>query len=1268
MAKYEYMGRKYEFPDGISEEEALRIMQQDSMPQQGRGSNAAPTFAGGVLDRPKDAKITTTDLSKDQNWIDASRILYAKYGDGDKNISNEDLHEWMLEQQAKINWHTPSMAMVAAQARSMSPLEKKALLYTMDAYDRSSTDWTVAGNTALSLIADPLNYVGVGVVTNVGKATGATGAKAALKNFLKRGIMTGIEGAAMAGGQNVIEQTIRVNAGGQQEVDLGQAGVAAGIGLVGGTVLGGAIGTLAERRAAKLTADIVPSNLPGEAAQSVDNAIGTLGSSEGQRIVTGAANDNLGATLPNPVEVPAIVGNEAPGVLPRVGNDTGAAIVPTPANDVGTGILPTPANDVAAASVKATADVATNVEAKTDADGIIDAIRKVSADSGSRILYRVKDELTQATTEAVNLLKNLGVNTAEEAVEVIRRAGFTQEQQQVLVKTAQKAAQDLGDALEKAAKEGADPETMDDLVQLQSVVQNLDLALSTNSGLNLGGRGKQGLFAVGENRSVATPELFAKSQGREWSAMTPDERAAVTTQWADERAAAREQAAKHNRIVEMDREIDRLYRDGDITTATRLASEKRALVEAAADELLEKQGVKANILEKARKATNVAVEWVISTVFTPRTLVVNAIPSIAKTIYKPLTNSIVKGFDEAARREMTVAYRTMWDMRGTAFRAARAVFDYERPLLTGDADKFLEVEPAIKGNFGRFVRGFSRFLSATDEFFSQIHYRSFIAGNAEYEAVVLGRKKGLDGDALNEFVQQRVDKAVAGAYEAEFSPAETIDFLLDQGVRRGFSGEALEDYVRVEMAKNGDLFKQATGETGKDYVKDFLFKREFKGEGAMGLSKGARAYEEFVHKYPVMRLLGQLFFRTPVRVFEEGIRLTPGLNLISPRFMEDLAGKNGTQRMIRAKGEALASYGFGMSVMMAYSNGNITGGGPDDYKQRRNLENTGWQPYSIKVGDSWYSFRNLDPLATPLKIMVNALDRFGKLQERKASGELLDKEENEALAFLSVGIGAVAQAIRDANLTEGLSQLLDLGEMAMDPEETAYKWVKFFGEKARLAVPNVIQQGRDLVAELNGEATPFTDARTMEQYLRVVVNPRDSVIPRQYDALGNLREKPSNLLPFFGVALYDRGDSKTGKNEKEQQVLEALSAMEMATGVKFVAPFKNETYLGDVDLRTVMTADGSTTLYDRWMQLYNKSGVIDALYVAMQQGGSTGTKEFKGVKVEQARSIISDFREAAFARMMAEEQQIPQKYFERMTKKSQSLQGEFDFRYIQDYR
>ena len=55
-------------------------------------------------------------------------------------------------------------------------------------------------------------------------------------------------------------------------------------------------------------------------------------------------------------------------------------------------------------------------------------------------------------------------------------------------------------------------------------------------------------------------------------------------------------------------------------------------------------------------------------------------------------------------------------------------------------------------------------------------------------------------------------------------------------------------------------------------MQDVLFKRDFSGEGAA--STAAKGYEGFVNRNPVMRLAGRLFFRTPVRVFEEGLRLT----------------------------------------------------------------------------------------------------------------------------------------------------------------------------------------------------------------------------------------------------------------------------------------------------------------------------------------------------------------------------------------------------------
>lgn len=46
--------------------------------------------------------------------------------------------------------------------------------------------------------------------------------------------------------------------------------------------------------------------------------------------------------------------------------------------------------------------------------------------------------------------------------------------------------------------------------------------------------------------------------------------------------------------------------------------------------------------------------------------------------------------------------------------------------------------------------------------------------------------------------------------------------------------------------------------------------------------------------------------------------------------------------------------------------GKLSGRGPSDYKERERLEATGWQPYSVKVGEHWFSYKRLEPIAIPL--------------------------------------------------------------------------------------------------------------------------------------------------------------------------------------------------------------------------------------------------------------------------------------------------------------
>lgn len=52
---------------------------------------------------------------------------------------------------------------------------------------------------------------------------------------------------------------------------------------------------------------------------------------------------------------------------------------------------------------------------------------------------------------------------------------------------------------------------------------------------------------------------------------------------------------------------------------------------------------------------------------------------------------------------------------------------------------------------------------------------------------------------------------------------------------------------------------------------------------------------------------------------------------------------------------------LGSGVLLA-QNGQLTGGGPANSQARKTMQDLGWQPYSIKVGDTWYSYNRLDPI------------------------------------------------------------------------------------------------------------------------------------------------------------------------------------------------------------------------------------------------------------------------------------------------------------------
>jgi hypothetical protein len=93
-----------------------------------------------------------------------------------------------------------------------------------------------------------------------------------------------------------------------------------------------------------------------------------------------------------------------------------------------------------------------------------------------------------------------------------------------------------------------------------------------------------------------------------------------------------------------------------------------------------------------------------------------------------------------------------------------------------------------------------------------------------------------------------------------------------------------------------------------------------------------------------------------------------------------------------------------------------------------------------------------------------------------------------------------------------------------------------------------------------------------------------------------------------------------------------------------------------------MTNDGTETWYDKWMRYSNEDGLLtETLHTALVGNDlSYGTASYDGTKVQVARQILSDFREAAFYRMLSEETGVEERFLRELNNKANALSGESD--------
>ena len=352
----------------------------------------------------------------------------------------------------------------------------------------------------------------------------------------------------------------------------------------------------------------------------------------------------------------------------------------------------------------------------------------------------------------------------------------------------------------------------------------------------------------------------------------------------------------------------------------------------------------------------------------------------------------------------------------------------------GDASK-IEFQHAWGGVTGNVIRIPSTMLEASDALWSSINYRAALSA----EALRTARKEGLSGSAL-------VDRV------AELTTNPT-DALIK-------SAKAQADYR---------VFRAPAGE----WTKAIMNARE---------------------KIPPLRFIIP-FLRTPANLMKFGIERSP-LGLLDPSLWRNV--KAGDAAASDQIGRALMGSAIAAGIALYAGEDKITGPVPSTSGARDLFYRMGKQPFSIKIGDQWVSYQQLEPLNqtfSQVSAIVNAI---------KDGEGGIDTKAMKALT--SIGTNLVSQTY--------MSGLSDALNAIMDPERYGGNWIS---RTASGFVP---------FSSALRTATRATDT-TLRQPEGIVETIKASLpglsesVPPRLDAFGNEVQRSSPFYSPVGVSKED---------------------------------------------------------------------------------------------------------------------------------------------------
>ena len=581
-------------------------------------------------------------------------------------------------------------------------------------------------------------------------------------------------------------------------------------------------------------------------------------------------------------------------------------------------------------------------------------------------------------------------------------------------------------------------------------------------------------------------------------------------------------------------------------------------------------------LQKATALNKVQEFWINSLLSSPSTHLVNVSSNELTALMRPLEyfGAAIKGtpkmltggervtYSEAAARLVGTILGHLEGLKVFG----KTVID-ENAVMDSTTKLELARQKSIGGIGGTIVRTPSRLLVAEDMFFKTIAYRQEIWGQAMRKAAK--ERKGWN------YAAQLVKKHGEDPLNSPIGKDVEFD-ALDVGRYQTFTNKV----------------------------------------GGFG-----QAINKMNRVFPAMRFILP-FVRTPINIVKYAVERTP-FGFSMQRYKDAIA-KGGAEKDV-AQAKIIMGTSTMLGVGFLANSGVISGAGASKEGepldgigvQNRRQTTSGWEPYSIKIGENYYRYNRFEPIGIMFGIAAD-LNEVGKyVNNTQDDSKDLELEAGKVSAMV---IGSMANNLTNKTFMSGLSEAV---KVLTDPTRYGDRFVQRFTGSF---VPTVFAHGGQYDDDVLRDARTITD--TLIQRIPYFGDTKTDLAPRR-NIFGEIQTRDPSFGGPFTPYMYSKPK----------------------LGAEIFDEFYNIGFSPRLPPRNINGIKLNPFQYSRLLEINGELNTKDVLTNIIK--GSDYKQSGNGMKQYILSGLLSTFNGAANQLLLAEDPELMQKYKE-------SLKTQFD--------